>query len=386
MFNKLFIVLLLALSITACSSGEKEGTNADLEAKKALLKEKRKELGELKSVITQLEKEIEALTPEDQKEDKRRLVTVMTLASTNFKHYSDIQGSVMAEDMIDVAAEIGGRVLSLKVREGQSVRKGQLIAVIDIEGVDRQLAELDKGIELAQTVFDRQERLWKQNIGSEIQYLQAKNNLERLQKSRQLLLLQKDKKNVYAPVSGEVEKVVVQAGELTSPGMPIVMLLNTSKLKVVVDLPEQYLTKVKKGQKVKIRFPALDRQLELPITKVGNIINPGNRTFLIEIALRKNISDLKPNLLAVVSINDLSIENAITIPTELVQQEVGGRFYVLGTKKEGEDIVATKKYVESGESYEGQILIKDGLKAGEDIIVKGALGLTEGERVKIIAD
>ena len=385
MRNNQFITLILLLFITACSSGVQEGKiPADLDGKKSFLKDKRKELAELKKLVAQIEEEIEAQTPDELKVDKRRLVTVATLTSSTFKHYSDIQGSVKSDDMVDASAEIGGRLMSLKVKEGQSVRKGQLIATVDIEGIEKQLAELDKSLELAQTLYDRQDRLWKQNIGSEIQYLQAKNNLERLQKNRELLVLQKSKKNVYAPISGDVEKVVTQAGELTSPGMPIVMLLNTAKLKVVVDLPEQYLTKVKKGQKVKITFPALDKELELPITKVANIINPGNRTFGIEIDLRKRMPTLKPNLLAVVSVNDLTIKDAISIPSELVQQEVGGRFYVFSVKKEGAQFHAVKNYVESGVSTDGKILIKEGLTTGNQIIVKGALGLTEGEGVKIV--
>lgn len=383
-YNQLITFVLLVF-FTACSSGVKEGAiPEDLEGKKTFLKEKRKELSDLKKLITQIETEIEEQTPDELKIDKSRLVTVETLSATTFKHYSDIQGSVMAEDMVDASSEIGGRLISLKVREGQSVRKGQLIAIVDVEGVDKQLGELDKSIELAQTVFDRQSRLWKQNIGSEIQYLQAKNTLERLQKNRELLLLQKDKTNVYAPISGEVEKVIVHAGELTSPGMPIVMLLNTTKLKAVVDLPESYLTKVKKGQKVKIKFPVLDQQLELPITKVANMINPANRTFRIEVNLGNRKSKMKPNLLAVVSINDLTVKDAITIPSELVQQEVGGLFYVLTTKVEGDKTVAAKKYVESGKSFDGNILIEKGLEAGDQIIMKGALGLTEGESVKIV--
>ena len=326
----LISTLLVAFLLVSCSQ-EQEGNviPEDIAAKKALLKTKRAEAKALASFIDSLDQAIFQQDPSSRQEEKA-LVKTAPLERKDFYHYVEVQGTVTADDYVDVSAEVPGRILSLNVKEGQAVRKGQLIATIDPEATKKQIAELETGIELAQTVYERQKRLWDQQIGSEIQFLQAKNNVDRLNKNLELLNLQLKKTNVYAPVSGEVQRVVLQSGELASPGMPIIMMINMSNLKVVVDLPEKYLTSVKKGERIEVHFPALDKDLTLPVNLIGNVINSGNRTLPIELALNGgNATMMKPNLLALAKINDLTVDKAITVPIELVQQEIGGKDYIL---------------------------------------------------------
>jgi RND family efflux transporter MFP subunit len=373
--------LLLAILLVSCSQDQAGNEIPEgIDAKKALLKTKRAEAKALTSFIGTLEEAIYTQDPSS-KQEEIVLVKTSQVETGDFNHYVEVQGTVMSDDFIDISSEVAGRILSLNVKEGQSVKRGQLIATIDPEATKKQIAELETALELAQTIYDRQKRLWDQEIGSEVQYLQAKNNVDRLNKNLELLKLQLDKSKVYAPVSGEVEKVVLQSGELASPGMPIVLLLNMSKLKVVVDLPERYLRAVRKGENINVNFPALDKEMTLPVSLIGNRINSGNRTLPVELKLNPSKSRLvKPNLLVLAQINDLSVKGAVTVPVNLVQQEIGGKDYVLVV----ENNKARKIYVQTGESYGGNILIKEGLKGGETIVVEGARGLLDGVTVKVI--
>jgi len=375
--------ILLALLLSACQSQEETNEIPEkLEDKRALLKEKRTELSRLTEFVDKLEKAVAEQDPSMVAEN-RPIVTTAQVERTDFKHFVEIQAAVEADDYVDATSEVAGRITKLTVEEGDNVRRGQLIAQLDLEQLKKQMAELEKSLELANTVYERQKRLWDQNIGSEIQYLEAKNNKERLEKSIETLEYQMSKAKVYAPASGVVETVFLQTGELASPGMPIIQILNPRKLKAVADVPENYLRAVKEGETVTVEFPALDQEQQARITLIGRTIDPANRTFKVEAALSKTSSLVKPNLLAVMYIKDEQIDDVVTVPLEMVQQEVGGKdyVYVIG---EGEDgPLARKVYVKTGESYEGNIVIKEGLEGGETLIMEGARGLAENEPVKV---
>lgn len=378
----LFSFLAIALLLTACNPGA-EVVPADLEGKKAYLAEKKAELNELSLEIAQLES---AIAEEDPTfgVKKVRLVTTMPLERSDFEHYVEIQGSIEAEDMVDVTSEIAGRILSLKVREGDGVSKGQLVAELDLESLKKQIAEVETSLDLATTVYERQKRLWDQNIGSELQYLEAKNNKERLEKSLETLQFNLNKARVYAPISGVVEEEMLQAGELASPGMPIVQILNTSRLKAKASVPENYLKSITRGNTVKVSVPALDWETEARITQIGRVIDPSNRTFEIEIALSDPQRRLKPNLLAYVHFKDYGEDDVITVPLDRVQEEVGGKKYVFVVDHSGEEPVARKKYVKIGRTNsEGDVVITEGLNGDEILIMDGARGLVEDDLIDI---
>ncbi len=376
----LLSTLAIAFLLMACSQQAGNEIPEDIAAKKALLKTKRAEAKELAAFIDTLEQAIYQQDPDSRQEEKA-FVKTGKVTIGDFSHFVEVQGTVAADDYVDVSAEVAGRILSLKVKEGDAVKRGQLIATLDPEATKKQVAELETALELAQTTYDRQKRLWDQQIGSEMQYLQAKNNLDRLNKNLELLKLQLDKTNVYAPVSGEIERVVLQSGELASPGMPIVMMIDMSNLKVIVDLPERYLNVVKRGQLMDVHFPAIGRDMSLRVSLIGNVINPGNRTLPVELALSgANSRMVKPNLLALAKINDLTIKDAITVPIELVQQEIGGRDYIMVV----ESNKAKKVYVKTGESYEGNAVITEGLTGDETLITEGARGLLDGVAIEVI--
>ncbi|RMF00531.1 MAG: efflux RND transporter periplasmic adaptor subunit, partial [Bacteroidetes bacterium] len=269
--------VLLAL-LVACQAPAEEGSLPEsLEEKRSLLREKQKELQRLKIDIAELEAAILAQDPDAQKANP--LVRTQRVEKGDFSSYVTLQGSVAADALVGASAEIGGRVTQLLVKEGDNVRRGQLVAVIDVEALEKQRAELVTSLDLATTVYERQKRLWEQNIGSEIQFLQAKNNKERLEKSLEVIDVQLTKNKVYAPISGVVERELVQAGELASPGMPIVQILNTNELKVVADVPENYINVVSPDKRIKVTVPALEMEKILPISLIGKTVDPANRTF-----------------------------------------------------------------------------------------------------------
>lgn len=377
------IFILSLLFIYSCQSKTDTIWPDNLDDKKTLLKEKQNSLRQISSDIEKLTTEIEALDPTAKKQVK--LVSTDTIAVTDFKRYSTLQGNVMSDDFVNVSSEIGGRILNIFVKEGQSVQKGQLIAKIDLESIKKQIAELQTSLDLAKTVYERQERLWKQNIGSEIQYLQAKNSKERLEKSLETIQYQLSKENVYCPISGVVEREVRQSGEMTSPGGPIVQILNTKKVKIIVDAPESYLNIVKRGDKVDLRIPTIDKEFTGRISLLGRMIDPANRTFKIEVNLPNSNGTLKPNLLAEMLVNDVTVEDAIVIPIELVQQEVGGLefVFIVGVNDKNETF-AQKAYVETGDSYEGNIVITSGITADQKIITEGARNIVDKEQIKVI--
>ena len=380
--KSVFPLIILALLVFGCQPEEVAGELPEsLEDKKELLREKQLALKELSDEIKTLEDAILAQDPESA--EGQTLVTATTVGRADFASYVVLQGSVMAEDLVDATAEIGGRILQLQVKEGDAVRRGQLIATIDLEAIEKQKAELETALELAVTVYERQKSLWDQNIGSEIQYLQTKNNKERLEKSLAALDLQLSKNKVYAPISGVVERLVLQAGELAAPGVPIVQILNTGQLKVAADVPENYIRAVAPGEKVDVSIPALGIEKSLPVSLIGKTVDPANRTFKVEVKLPTDPA-LKPNLLAEMKIREYVEEDVIVISMDKVQQEVSGQRYVyLVAEDEDKGTIARKQYVTIGESYDGAVVIKEGLSGGETLILDGARGLADGQAIRI---
>lgn len=374
-----YFAIILASFILACSPAKDEKTPGDLEGKKALLAEKIAEREALDKSIQDLKKEIQTQSPVTEKE--KVVVAIDTIVKEKFTRYIDLQGVVASEDLVNAASEIGGRILQLNVKEGQRVSKGQLIAKTDAEAMRTQREELVKGLDLAKDVYDRQKRLWDQNIGSEIQYLQAKNNMERLEKSLGTLDAQLKKSNVFAPIYGVVDMVFLKQGEVAGPGVPIVQILNTSRVKIVSDVPETYLGKIKVGNKVEVHFPTLSKTMTKPVTMLGRTIDPSNRTFKLEIMTDNPNNELKPNLLSVIKISDYVLNDAIVVPLELVQQEVSGQKYLFVAEKSDKQWVAKKVNITTGESTEGTIIISSGLTAGDLIITKGARSMTAGQPI-----
>lgn len=379
------LAYLLSLTVfLSCQSGDQPVDPNDIEGKRTLLAEKKKAYKALRGEIDVLTRELNRLDPP--KEKAAEQVRTKILALKEFKRYIEVQGRVVADDMVNASSAVGGRLTQVLVSEGEYVKRGQLIATTDMETTEKQIAELQTSLELATTVFERQERLWKKDIGSEIQYLEAKSNKERLENSLQTIKSQTSKKNIYAPISGTVEKKYLSQGETAGPGMPIVQILNTGKTKVVADLQESLLSSIKKGDKVSIYYPALDKTVDSRVTMIGRTIDPANRTFKVELSASNMGGLLKPNLLAQVKFNDLTKSNAVIIPLDVLQEDVAGnKFAYRAITKDGKKI-AEKVLLELGESNEEGVTVLIGLKAGDELVVEGAKKLADGKKITIVAE
>ncbi|TXF88325.1 efflux RND transporter periplasmic adaptor subunit [Neolewinella aurantiaca] len=378
-----FLPLLLLTFLASCGSAPDETVPTDLPGKKEFLKTKKAELRALTQEVEALEKEI--FTADPSLAPKGALVAYETVTTSSFEDFAEVQATVRASESAFASPELPGRIVSMKFEEGDAIRKGDLVAVIDVENITTQRAELEKAAELAKDIYERQQRLWDQKIGSEVQFLQAKNNYERTQKQLATIDVQTAKKNVYAPISGTVDRVMMRQGETAAPGAPILSILNTNKLDVVADASEDLLTKVKRGQKLKVKVPALDLEFMGPVSRIGKTVDPANRTFEVEIDVPgKYLRELKANLLAVVEVLDYSAEDIIVVSQDQIQQEIDGRRYVFLAVDEGEQgDIARKVYVETGASFDNKAVIQSGIKVNDRLITAGSRGLTDGQKISL---
>lgn len=375
MIKYIFSTLIVIILAAACTQSANPDT---LEGKKALLKEKNAQLLTLQQDIDKLKADIAQEEPIREKSPIN--VTSIEVQKGVFQRFVDLQGIVSTDAVANASSEMGGRIVRLMVKEGQWVKKGQVIATTDAESIDKQKEEIQKSLDLAIDVYERQKRLWEQKIGSEVQYLQAKNNKERLEKSLQTIEVQSRKRYVYAPISGTIDRVITKEGELAGPGVPIVSVINTKALKVVSDVPESYIGKVKVGDKVNVIFPSLNEEMTLRVDLIGSTVDPSNRTFKLEMNISKPTAFMKPNLLTVVKIKDLEIREAVVLPVDIIQQEVSGDKYVYAIDKTNENNPAAKKiYIKTGESASNRIVITEGLQGGEMVIAKGARNVVENQ-------
>ena len=375
----LLVVLVLATAI-ACGGEQVDQKPTTAKEARTLLSQKRQKMNEIKKEMDELQDLIAELDPESVKE-KEVNVKIDKLVVKDFNHYVEVQGNVMtAQDPAFASSETGGRITELKVKEGDFVKKGSLIAIINLESINKSIAQIDKSLELARDIYKRQENLWKKNIGSEIQYLQAKNQVESLEKNKESLEFELTKANVYAPASGYIDMVMSKTGEMAGPGAPIVQILNTNALKVVAAVPEIYLGNVKRGEKVTVTFPALDAEQNARVIAIGRTINPTNRTFEVEATVGTMNGMLKPNLLATMLVNDYAAKDVVVIPDELIQQDVSGATFVMTVENKR----AAKKVITLGKTYRNETIVSTGLTGNEVLITKGATSVSDGDLVKII--
>lgn len=368
------LIVSAVLIFTACSK-----SGGDLETKKEELKTAKSELAELKAKIETLEKEIVELDTSSKDEEKGTPVHVATLEKKNFSHSISVHGVVEASTNIMASPEVSGRITSINVREGQKISKGQTIAMIDASIIRKNIEEVKKGLEFATTIFNKQKALNEKGVGTEVQFLEAKNRKESAEKSLATLNSQLAKYVVKAPISGYVDDIIPNNGEMASPQMAIARLVNLEKVFVQSEVSEALLGKVNEGDNVEVTFSSLDKTVSGKIVQTGQYINPQNRTFKIKIALAEQNSLFKPNLLAIVKITDYTKNDAMVVPNIVVQDDLKGNF--IFTNENGK---ASKKYVTLGNSNNTDTEIVDGLDGSESIIVKGGKGLVQGEKLNIV--
>ncbi|SKB54030.1 RND family efflux transporter, MFP subunit [Salegentibacter holothuriorum] len=388
--KKLAVLLTIPLLLLSCGNNE-EGKSIEELIESENLEEIRAKKTELSKEQSDLTQKLDKLDQAINRLDKtRRLDLVMTqeISDTLFKHYAEVQGDIATDENIVVYAEFSGILQDLRVKEGDQVNKGQLLAKIDDGGLSSELAQLETQATLAKTTFERQKRLWEQNIGSEMQYLEAKTNYEAMQNSVNRLKSQLDKTIIRAPFSGIIDEVLTEEGEVVNPGQSqLFRLVSLKNMYVEADVPEGYLNKISKGTEVLVEISSLDREFEGEVKRVGNTINPNNRSFSIQVAVPNENGMLKPNQIATLKLNDYTAENAVIIPENALLKNAQGEsvVFILQEKENGEDNIgiAKRQIVKTGYTYNNKIEITSGLETGKTLIVEGAKNLRDGQEVKI---
>jgi RND family efflux transporter MFP subunit len=244
------------------------------------------------------------------------------------------------------------------------------------------IAELKTSLELANSVYEKQSKLWEQKIGTEIQYLQAKNNKESLDRKLATAYAQLDMAIVKAPFSGTIDELPAREGEVASPGIPLVRIVSQQDMYIKADVSERFIGKFKVGDPVEIYFPTLDKKVASKVASVGQVINPENRTFVVEVALPRIDFNVKPNQVTVLELRDYVSEATLAVPTRIIQRDEDGQF-IFVVDDRGERKLARKVHVVTGISYNSQTEILEGLEGSELIVDQGYRDLTEGVEVNL---
>ncbi|MGB2907730.1 MAG: efflux RND transporter periplasmic adaptor subunit [Candidatus Aminicenantaceae bacterium] len=364
-------VLIVMLMATCAPPRDNQGRLARLEAQREALT----------AQIEQLKAEI-AQEGGEAPQEALAYVRGIEVRPTLFQHFIQAQGTVESDNNILIPAQSNGVVKKIHVRQGDSVRQGQLLAELDGAILESGIAELEQGLELATTIYERQDRLWKKNIGSELDYLTAKNNKEGLERKLETLQEQFKLTKIHAPINGTVDDVLIKEGEMAPAGFGTIRIVQLSQLKLKASLSENLISNVKRGDTVHVQIPVADREMELTIDAVSQVIDPNNRTFQIEIRIPAREKGLKPNMLAVITINDYSNPEALTVPQNVVQESGSESFLFVAEERDG-GWIAQRRAVVSGENYGEQLEINEGLSAGEFVVTFGFQNLADGQPVSI---
>lgn len=370
------IFLLLA---SACGGG-----GDALTQKKAELEEKKKQIAQLESEIVILEKEIQKADPSFRSDEEQiKLVSITSVDTGKFVSYVEVQGTVEADNNVILTAETNGIVRQIPAREGQFVGLGQLLVSQDSQVLMNNIAEVQKALELAEVVFQRQSKLWEMEVGTEIQYLEAKNTKERLERQLVTLRSQMNMSQITAPFSGYVDEIFIKKGQNAGPGSQLLRLVSLNQVNVVAEVSEAYLNDIKLGDQLTLAFPSIDFVKEAKVSLIGQTINPENRTFRIEMKLNNPDKRLKPDLIAKVRIKDQEAPNSVIIPTNLIQKDKTGEFVFVSQTKNKKSI-AHKVRIERGQTYQNRTQILEGLQGGEKLIDQGFRDVIEGMEIKIV--
>lgn len=373
-------ILLIAISLFSCTSKKKEATlpnSLDSLKNEKIKVEKIKDSLDL--VLTEIQNKIEKLDSSKTLQS----VTVIQVKPADFKHYIHIQGNTQTDKNIVVRPLASGQIIAVYVKEGQRVGKGQTLMQIDATVLKNSIAEVENQLSLATTTFERQKRLWQQKIGSEMQFLQAKTQKEGLERKIKTLKSQLNNYKIKAPFSGVVDDVMANLGDLASPQTPAVRLINLHKMYLESDVSENYLKDIKRGNETIVSLPILGDEITTKISKVGNYINPDNRSFKVRININNPKQNIKPNMLADVNIKDYEKKNTIVIPSNLVQIDEKGKSFVFVVIKDNDAYIVKKKIVETGREYNGKTEIIKGLEPKKQLVNEGSRSISEGQKVKV---
>jgi membrane fusion protein, multidrug efflux system len=372
---KNLILLSLFLVVASC-------TPRQTEEKQDELREYRKLVREYTEKIETLEKEI-ASEMGDLEENRATAVEVIEIAPREFSSHFTATGTVEALKDVYISPEVNGQISAIPVSHGDQVKKGDLLIRLNTDVTRNNIDEVRTSLELANKIFEKQEQLWDKKIGSEVQYLEAKNNKESLDARLSTLQTQLELSSIRAPFSGIVDDIMVKTGELASPGMRLIRLVNLDEMKITADVSESFLSAVKQGDDVTLEFSSYPEiRINSNISRIGTVIDPVTRTFEVEVLVENPEQLLKPNMLSSVRIRDYSDPAALTVPSIILKQDFNGTFlFRLNEKANGQ--TAEKVYVETGRTVQDITKIAAGIDEGDKVIVAGYNIVSDGEPVRV---
>ncbi|MAI27954.1 MAG: efflux transporter periplasmic adaptor subunit [Flavobacteriales bacterium] len=381
---KQLILILTILIIVSCNNKKEIDTNKLIENKDiSALEQKRYELvNQIDFLQKDLNTVISALNRLDSSK-KRVFVTVMAVKTSKIKNKISLQSIIKTDQNIVLQPEFTGPISNIKVVEGQSVNKGDVLMIVDDGGLEQSVEFQKEQLKLSKTIFERQSRLWANKIGSEIEYLEAKTAFK-TQKSRYSQLDEQLQKSfITAPFDGEIDDIFIELGELVTPGQsPLLRLISTSEMYLEAEVPEKYLKSVSVGTPVEIEIPVLNKKINTKISFIGKHINTVNRTFRVVVKIKKTDS-LSPNLISTLHIFDYINNNALIIPTNIISENSDGSEYVYSVNNNN---TAQKIFIKTGNEENGYVEVIEGLKENDIIINEGARLVKEGQAVQIVVE
>ncbi|WP_298550145.1 efflux RND transporter periplasmic adaptor subunit [uncultured Algibacter sp.] len=386
--KNLFSLLIITLLLASCG-GDKKQSIEDVIATENLekIRLKRGEIVAKQQEITEQLKQLDEKIAVLDTTKKVPLITTFTAKLNVFNHYLELQGNVSTKNNLVIFPEYSGILTRVYVKEGQKVTKGQTLAKIDDGGMSQQLAQIEIQASLAKTTFERQERLWNQKIGSEIQFLQAKSTYEAQEQAVKQIKQQIGKTIVRAPFTGTIDDIITEQGSVVGAGQSqLIRIVNLQDMYIETNVPERYISNVTKNKDVEVEFPVLGKTINTKVRQAGNFINPANRTFKVEIGVPNKDRSIKPNLTAKVKINDYTNEKALLIPQSIISENANGEqyIYVVNTKNANGEGVAERVIIETGKTQGDVIEVLKGIENGTEIIQEGARSVKNGQTVKVL--
>lgn len=374
--KKLIYVSLIGF-MASCGAGEDKSYIETLTEKRDSLKTEYKEIG---SELAKVEADLAAL------DTNRRVINVTTQKSTiaPFAHYFKVYGSVKTDNNTILYPTAQGEIKAIYVQEGQMVKKGQKLMAIDADIIRQNIEEVKVQLELAEQVYQKQKALWDKNIGSELDYLKAKNNRDALQKSLATLRTQLSKTTVTAPFDGTIDEIMVKNGQLAGAQVGLLRIVNMEEVYLKADIPETYIKTIGSGTNVKLTFPSLKKSGETQIHETSKFINPANRTFSVRVNLENESNQLYPNLLGMLEIRDYANDSALVIPSRLIQEDAAGNSFIFIAEQKEDVVISSLLPIKAGMTYNDYTEVLEGLQPNMNVIDQGARNVSNGQVINVL--